>query len=75
MKRQPKLALVAPVPTPPKPVSQFKLKLTAPRYQAVYRPGEPNRCPTCGERSWHVGRITAECAQCDCALPIYETGQ
>ncbi|WP_086733771.1 hypothetical protein [Erythrobacter colymbi] len=36
----------------------------------LYWPGETNRCPCCGGRAWHVGRVTAECAACDHALPL-----
>ncbi|MFD1103421.1 hypothetical protein [Sphingobium olei] len=35
-----------------------------------YRPGRAIPCPTCGERQWLVGRIMAECACCETALPI-----
>jgi len=41
---------------------------------APYRPGEPNRCPGCGGRSWHVGRTNAECARCEAILPIATDG-
>ncbi len=30
----------------------------------AYRPGQDNRCASCGGTHWHVGRITAECAAC-----------
>ena len=36
----------------------------------LYWPGETNRCPCCGGKAWYVGRITAECAACDAALPL-----
>ena len=29
-----------------------------------------NRCPGCGKSNWHVGRISAECAHCETALPL-----
>jgi len=35
-----------------------------------YRPGRAIPCPACGERQWLVGRMTAECACCETALPI-----
>jgi hypothetical protein len=35
-----------------------------------YRPGRAMPCPACGERQWLVGRIMAECAFCETALPI-----
>jgi hypothetical protein len=36
----------------------------------LYWPGETNRCPCCGGKAWHVGRVTAECAACDHPLPL-----
>jgi hypothetical protein len=36
----------------------------------AYRPGRALPCPSCGERQWLVGRIVAECACCQTALPI-----
>ncbi|MCP1468823.1 hypothetical protein J3E64_000490 [Sphingobium sp. OAS761] len=36
----------------------------------AYRPGRAIPCPTCGERQWLVGRVMAECACCETALPI-----
>jgi hypothetical protein len=38
-------------------------------YAIHYRDGDPNRCPGCGRQSWLVGRLTAECAFCETALP------
>lgn len=35
-----------------------------------YRLGAVNRCPDCGGFQWLVGRTTAQCAQCDTALPL-----
>ncbi len=40
----------------------------------VWYPGETNRCPSCGERDWKVGRVTAECAHCDMPLLIRVDG-
>jgi hypothetical protein len=39
-------------------------------FKFVYHDGEPNRCPGCGRRQWFVGRVTAECAFCETALPL-----
>lgn len=44
-------------------------------YLAVYRPGESNRCPSCGRQNWMVGRSTAECGFCDTAVPIASDGK
>lgn len=45
-----------------------------PRLQLAFRSGENQRCPGCGERHWHVGRSTAECAVCGFPLPIVSDG-
>lgn len=37
---------------------------------SAYRPGRPTPCPSCGERRWLVGRVMAECAGCETALPL-----
>jgi hypothetical protein len=37
----------------------------------VYRPAETDRCLRChAADQWQVGRITAECAACNTALPL-----
>ncbi|PZU12255.1 MAG: hypothetical protein DI606_09690 [Sphingobium sp.] len=36
----------------------------------TYSVGSACACPACGERQWFVGRIMAECAICETALPI-----
>ncbi len=41
-------------------------------YCVMYRRATTNHCPGCGGTSWHVGRITAECAYCLTALPIQQ---
>lgn len=41
-------------------------------YHCVYRAGEVNHCPGCGRVQWWVGRLSAECAFCACALPLVE---
>jgi ribosomal protein L37E len=35
-----------------------------------YREDKENICPSCGGTSWHVGRVTAECASCDTPVQI-----
>ncbi|HEX8534019.1 MAG TPA: hypothetical protein VF662_07620 [Allosphingosinicella sp.] len=35
-----------------------------------YVPRKVNRCPSCGESQWLVGRALAECGHCALALPI-----
>ncbi|MFY9351485.1 MAG: hypothetical protein WBL20_15090 [Sphingobium sp.] len=39
-------------------------------FAVAYRPGRGTPCPACGERQWLVGRIMAECAFCETALPL-----
>lgn len=41
-------------------------------YHVMFRSGAQNMCPGCGGSSWHVGRVTAECAYCLTALPIQQ---
>jgi hypothetical protein len=41
-------------------------------HHVVYRAEETNRCPGCGRAQWHVGRVTAECAFCETAIPLAE---
>jgi hypothetical protein len=36
----------------------------------LYRLGDTNRCPDCGQSQWIVGRIHVECATCETILPI-----
>ena len=45
-------------------------QLQARGYAPAYRRGEVNRCPACGQSQWLVGRVTAECAICETALPF-----
>lgn len=39
-------------------------------YRVMYRPGQVNHCPGCGQTGWHVGRVTAQCAFCGTALAL-----
>ncbi|EQB06973.1 hypothetical protein ACFFV8_08940 [Sphingobium indicum] len=39
-------------------------------YIIHYHPGEANHCPSCGRSQWMVGRLMAECAYCETALPL-----
>lgn len=42
--------------------------ITTPRLGLIYEPGA--RCPSCGGRSWHVGRVSADCGKCGYPLPL-----
>ena len=39
-------------------------------YHIVYREQETNHCPGCGRTHWYIGRMLAECAFCQTALPL-----
>lgn len=39
-------------------------------YTIAYRKDQVNHCPACGKSHWHVGRLSAECCFCACALPL-----
>lgn len=43
-------------------------------YHLAYRDGEANHCPGCGRSHWYVGRVLAECAFCETALPLEGAG-
>ena len=43
-------------------------------FQPVYHSGEVNHCPGCGRTHWYIGRLSAECAFCETALPLLDTG-
>jgi hypothetical protein len=42
-------------------------------FQAIYDPNAVNHCPGCGKTQWLVGRITAECAFCETAIPLIDS--
>jgi len=39
-------------------------------YAVHYHPGMINHCPGCAGTQWLVGRVMAQCARCDTALPL-----
>ena len=39
-------------------------------FRLLYHPGEVNRCPGCNHSHWLVGRMSAQCAFCQTALPL-----
>lgn len=39
-------------------------------FMPLYHTGDVNHCPGCGGKSWHVGRMSAECATCETAIPL-----
>ncbi len=52
------------------PSKNFAQQMPSRGFMPLYYAGENNHCPGCGGRHWHVGRISAQCARCDTALPI-----
>lgn len=36
----------------------------------LYRDDATNACPGCGKSHWLVGRVMAQCAFCETALPL-----
>jgi hypothetical protein len=41
-----------------------------PGYHLLYHDDGVNHCPGCGKQHWLVGRLMAECAFCETALPL-----
>ncbi len=56
------------------PAKNFAQEISSRGFMPLYYTGESNYCPGCGGRHWHVGRISAQCARCDTALPIAMNG-
>ncbi len=48
----------------------FARRIAGRGFMPLYQQGEPNVCPGCGGRHWHVGRMSAECATCATAIPL-----
>jgi hypothetical protein len=44
--------------------------LPARGYSIVYRHDETNHCPGCGRTHWYIGRLSAQCAFCETAMPL-----
>lgn len=43
----------------------------APRgFMPLYHADHVNHCPGCNGRNWNIGRFSAECAQCETAIPL-----
>ena len=36
----------------------------------LYRENTINACPGCGQSQWFIGRVMAQCACCETALPL-----
>lgn len=41
-------------------------------HHIIYRANEDNHCPGCGRCNWFIGRVSAECGFCGCAVPLAE---
>lgn len=48
----------------------FIRQLSMRGFAPLYRADQENHCPGCGGKSWHVGRMSAECAHCETAIPL-----
>ncbi|WP_022673146.1 hypothetical protein [Novosphingopyxis baekryungensis] len=53
-------------------IQSFGVQGAMKRYSFLYHHGETNHCPGCGHTHWHIGRATAECANCFTAMPLAE---
>lgn len=42
-------------------------------FAILYHAGSDNHCPACGRDQWIIGRVTAQCAFCETALPLDHT--
>lgn len=51
-------------------LSSARMHVALARGYAIYRQRTQNPCPGCGHSHWLVGRIMAECAFCETALPL-----
>lgn len=48
----------------------FARRIVQRGFMPLYHTGDVNHCPGCGGKSWHVGRMSAECATCETAIPL-----
>ena len=48
----------------------FARRIAGRGFMPLYHAGDVNHCPGCGGKSWHVGRMSAECAVCETAIPL-----
>ncbi|GGB57961.1 hypothetical protein [Blastomonas aquatica] len=48
----------------------FSRRIVQRGFMPLYHSGDVNHCPGCGGKSWHVGRMSAECATCETAIPL-----
>lgn len=39
-------------------------------FRPLYYTDTVNHCPGCGHSAWHIGRVSAECAHCETAIPL-----
>lgn len=44
-------------------------------YSLSYHGGIVNHCPGCAGTHWLVGRMTAQCARCETALPLAQIAE
>jgi hypothetical protein len=53
----------------PEPAMRIRRSVPA-KSMLLYRQNSANACPGCGKSHWLVGRVMAQCAFCETALPL-----
>lgn len=48
----------------------FARRIAQRGFMPLYHEGTVNHCPGCGGTGWHIGRMSAECATCETAIPL-----
>lgn len=59
-------------PVPARPHAALAI---APHYALTYHSDTLNYCPSCSGTHWLIGRMTAQCAHCETALPLAQMGE
>jgi len=44
-------------------------------YVLLYHEGTVNHCPGCEGTHWFIGRVSAQCARCETALPLAQMAE
>ncbi|HZV18489.1 MAG TPA: hypothetical protein VFF84_07370 [Sphingobium sp.] len=71
MTHQPDATEWCAIPAPP-PAGHLAI---AAHYALNYHPGTLNYCPGCAGTHWLIGRVMAQCARCDTALPLAQVAE
>lgn len=59
----------------PAPVPHRYASTLQPHYAPTYHADTLNYCPGCSGTHWLIGRMTAQCARCDTALPLAQMAE